>query len=108
MADNTMITNTQLAVSLTRVEERIANMADDIHRIEVTIEGFINGTNGRPGVMERIALGEQAIVGLAARVTNIETTERESAKVSGKTVAALIGVATTLATVIGELIKHLA
>lgn len=98
MTDNTTITNAALAVDIARIGERLEGLGEDLHRVQATLDGFLNGNNGRPGVIERLALSEQAIIGLSVRVVAIESTERESAKLPWKVILAIIGVTGTLAT----------
>lgn len=106
MSNEPTITNNQLSVSIARIEERLAALGSDVHRIEESLETFLNGSNGRPGVIERLTINEQALVGLTARVTSMEAQEKESAKLPTKVIVGLIGIITTLSGSIVLVVQH--
>lgn len=98
-----MLTNEELAVSIAKVEERLDGLVDDVREIRDAIVG--NGS--RPGIVERVTVAEQRVIGTESRLTALEGAGREQSKLSWRALASVIGLATTLAAIIGELVKHL-
>lgn len=97
-----MLSNEELAVSIAKIEERVDGMADDVREIRDCIVG--NGS--RPGLVERTTVVEQRVIGAESRLTALEGSGREQARMSWKALTGVIALATTLAAIIGELIKH--
>lgn len=115
--DNSIpVTNFQLALTLERMMANMEGMAENINRLEGSIESLINGANGRPGVLERLTITEQATIGLGARLTAIEARQeqpsmaestsrvKELMGMGAKPLMAVIALCVSLTTVIGKLI----
>lgn len=98
-----ILTNEDLNVALVRLEGRAEAMAADVHEIKEALVG--NGS--RPGLIERMTVAEQRVIGVESRLTSLESSGREQSRLSWKALMAVVGIAGTLATALVELIKHL-
>lgn len=65
------------------------------------------GNGVRPGLVERVTVAEQRAIGLEVRVTSLELSDREQARLSWNALALVIALAGTLATGLVEALKHL-
>ena len=114
MPPQNTLTNQDLAVSIARVEERLEGVSEDLHRVQGTLDQFLNGSNGRPGVIERLALNEVAIVGLGSRLDSldnrVDSVSKSRPRTEGlgtKATLKLIGIIGTLATALSAVVNHL-
>lgn len=105
-APPTAITNADLAVSLARVEERIGSMTEDVR----DIKEVLTGSNGRPGLLERTVILEQKTISDGLRIVNLEkglSSSSRSKGMSNKALLGLVGVVSSLVTIVGQLITRL-
>lgn len=96
------MTNEDLNVALVRLEGRMEALTSDIHEIKEALVG--NGS--RPGIVERMTVAEQRIIGVESRLTSIEARGEDRTKLSWKAITALIALATTLAGIVSALVTH--
>lgn len=97
------MTNEDLNVAIVRLQERAEATAADVHEIKEALVG----SGGRPGLVERVTVTEQRVIGLELRAAALESSRSESARLPWKALMAVVGLATTLATALLQAIKHL-
>ena len=100
MNDNDIISNTQLSISITRVEEKLVSLTDDVRHLEKTIESFINSVNGRDGLIERITVAEQRLGAIT-----ISDPEKGSSSIINKAFFSIIGICTGLLALLTSLLR---
>jgi hypothetical protein len=95
------MTNEQLSVAIARVEVRVDEMAADIHEIKEALVG--NGS--RPGLVERVAVNDQRITGVEARVLILETAPKRDG--TGLSTTKLLGIMASMAAACAGLVELL-
>lgn len=94
------ITNADLAVSLARVEERIGSLTETLTEDIKDVKDALAGSNGRPGLLERTVV-------LEGRVSFLEEkgrTKPQASELSTKALVGLVGIVSSLVTIISQLV----
>ena len=96
------MTNSDLAVCIARLEERLEAVASDMHDIKEALVG----TGSRPGLIERVTIQEQRSAAIEARVGLLEVAPKREG--TGLSTTKLLGIMATMAGAIAGLIELLA